>query len=164
MPETNPSNPRLARSADQLNQLEQMRISREETNSREIEGLIVQMKEAQQEVDTALSKLVYLSGELRGKAQRHPTESSHSYLIYANAHLRFAGAAVQGMKRTAATSRILDRAKAEQEDQKRRKRQDQERAEAREKQEEKQKELRRLAAPTDDDFSQLYGEVVDHAD
>lgn len=160
MPETNSSNPRLARSTDQLNQLEQMRISREETNSREIEGLITQMKEAQQEVDTALSKLAYLSGELRGRAQRHPTESSHSYLVYANAHLRFAGAATQGMKRTAATSRILDRAKAEQEEQKRRKQLDLERAEAREKQE----ELRRLAAPTEDDFSQLYGEVVDHAD
>jgi len=160
MPETHPSNPRLARSADQLNQLEQMRISREETNSREIEGLITQMKEAQQEVDTALSKLAYLSGELRGRAQRHPTESSHSYLVYANAHLRFAGAATQGMKRTAATSRILDRAKADQEEQKRRVQLDKEREEARE----KQKELRRLAAPTEDDFSQLYGEVVDHAD
>lgn len=160
MPEINPSNPRSTRSADQFDQLEQLRVSREETNTREIEGLIAQMKEAQQEVDTALNKLAYLSGELRGRAQRHPTESSHSYLVYANAHLRFAGAATQGMKRTAATSRILDRAKAEQEEQKRRNQLELERTEARKKRD----ELRRLAAPTEDDFSELYSEVVDHAE
>lgn len=159
MPE-NSQNPQFTGSEERLRQIMEQRRGVEQNNEREIAGLVAQMKEAQQEVDTALSKLAYLSGELRGRAQRYPTESSRSYLVYANAHLRFAGAATQGMKRTAATSRLLDRAKAEQEEQKRREQLDKERQEARE----KKAEIQRLSTPTEDAFSELYSEVVDHAD
>lgn len=158
MPEFS-QNSRSTESEERLRQILEQRRGVERDNEREISGLLAQIQEAQQEVDTALNKLVYLAGELRGRAQRHPTETSHSYLVYANAHLRFAGAATQGMRRTAATSRILDRAKAEQEDRKRREEQEAEREKARERRE----ELRRLAAPVEDDFLELYGEVVDHA-
>jgi hypothetical protein len=156
----NSQNPATSGSEERLRQILEQRRGVERDNERVITELVSQMQEAQQEAETALGKLSALSIELRGRAQRYPTETSYSYLVYANAHHRFAGAAIQGMKRTAATSRILDRAKAEQEDRKRREELEKERQAAREKRE----AAKRLQAPVEDDFLELYGEVVANAD
>ncbi len=153
-------NPQSFGSEDRLRQMLEQRQGVERENERVISGLVSQIQEAQQEVDVVLTRLATLSSELRGRAQRYPTETSQGYLVFANAHLRFASAASQGMKRTAATSRILDRAKAEQEDRKRREQQELERNAARQRREEQ----RRLEAPVEDDFLELYGEVVANAE
>lgn len=139
--------------------LEALRRRAEEANEREVETLITQIKEARQEVSAALSKLVSLSDDMRQRARRSPGEGSSSLVTFANAHLRFAGAARQGMTRTASMDRVLERAKVEKEEAQRREIQERQWAEARK----AQKQVERLVLPTDDAFEELYGEVVNHA-
>ena len=150
MPETQPS---------RISQLEALRQRAEEANEREVETLIGQIKEARQEVETALSRLTYLSDEMRSRARRSPADGSSSLVVFANAHLRFAGAASQGMKRTASMDRVLERAKAEKEEAHRRESQERQWAEARR----AQKQVEKLVLPTDDAFDELYVEVVTNA-
>jgi hypothetical protein len=142
----------------QVDPLEALRKRAEEANNREVESLIGRIKEARQEVETALTRLTYLSDELRSRARRAP-ENSSSLVVYANAHVRFAGAASQGMRRTASMDRLLDRAKAEKEETQRREALERKWAESRR----VQKQVDRLILPTDDAFSELYGEVVNNA-
>jgi hypothetical protein len=149
MPEIHPT---------QIDPLEALRKRAEEANSREVEALIGRIKEARQEVETALMRLTHLSDELRSRARRSP-ENSSGLVVFANAHVRFAGAATQGMKRTASMDRMLERAKAEKEETQRREAQERAWAESRR----VQKQVDRLVLPTDDAFDELYGEVVNNA-
>lgn len=150
MPETQPS---------RESQLEILHQRAAEANEREVEALIGRIKEARQEVETSLTKLVALSEEMRARARRTPAEGSSSLVVFANAHLRFAGAARQGVTRTASMDRVLERAKSEKEELQRREAYERQRAEARK----AQKQVERLVLPTDDAFEELYGEVVDNA-
>lgn len=149
MPEVQPT---------QVNPLEALRKRAEEANGREVETLIEQIKEARRDVEASLAKLTHLADEMRGRARRSP-ESSPSLVVFANAHLRFAGAATQGMRRTASMDRVIDRAKAEKEELQRREAQERKWAEARQ----ARKKVERMVLPTDDAFEELYGEVVTHA-
>lgn len=149
MPEVQPT---------QVNPLEALRKRAEEANGREVETLIEQIKEARREVEAGLAKLTHLADEMRGRARRTP-ESSPSLVVFANAHLRFAGAATQGMKRTASMDRVIDRAKAEKEESERRDAQERKWAATRK----AQKQVERLVLPADDGFEELYGEVVTNA-
>jgi hypothetical protein len=149
MPESQPT---------QVNPLEALRRRAEEANSREVETLVEQIKEARREVEASLAKLTHLAEEMRGRARRSP-DSSSGLVVFANAHLRFAGAASQGMRRTASMDRVLDRAKAEKEELQQREAQDRKWAEARQ----ARKQVERLVLPTDDGFDELYGEVVTNA-
>ena len=144
-------------------QLEMLRQRAEEANDRELETLIGQIKEARQEVSTALSKLVGLADDMRNRARRSPGQGSSSMVTFASAHLRFAGAARQGMTRTASMDRVLERAKTEKEEAKRREAQEHLWAEARKARNQAQKQVDRLVLPTDDAFDELYGEVVNNA-
>lgn len=120
--------------------------------------MIGQIKEARKDVESALTKLTYLSDEMRSRARRSP-ETSSSLVVFANAHLRFASAATQGMRRTSSMDRVLDRAKAEKEENQRREAQERQWAESRR----AQKQVERMILPTDDAFDELYGEVVNNA-
>jgi flagellar biosynthesis chaperone FliJ len=140
------------------NPLEALRQRAEEANSREVETLIQQIKEARRDVEASLTKLTHLAEEMRGRARRSP-ETSSSLVTFATAHLRFAGAATQGMRRTASMDKFLDRAKAEKEETQRRETQERKWAEAYR----ARKQVERLVIPTADAFDELYGEVVNNA-
>lgn len=149
MPEVQPT---------QVNPLEALRKRAEEANSRDVETLIEQIKEARRDVESSLAKLTHLADEMRSRARRNP-ESSSSLVVFANAHLRFAMAASQGMKRTSSMDRVIDRAKAEKEEIQRRDAQDRKWSASRK----AQKQVERAILPTDDAFDELYGEVVTDA-
>lgn len=134
----------------------------EQAGEKEVETLVSSIVEARVEVEKALEKLTKASDALRTRARRIPNESANTLVVFSNAHLRFSGAASQGMKRTAALDRLLDKAKAEKEEL------------ARREELEKQAAARRLARkkaeqlsvlpPSDDAFESLYGEVVPNAE
>ena len=143
-----------------FDELEALRKRAEEVNEQEVQTLIEQIKAARQEIENSLSRLIGLSDDLRTRSRRIPNASSSSHVIFATAHLRFAGAATQGMKRTAAMDRMIDRAKA-----------DLEEAARREEQEAKwmaeraaRKKVEKLTLPTDDAFDEVYAEVVTNAE
>jgi hypothetical protein len=142
-----------------INPLEALRRRSEEATEREVEGLITRIKEAREEVNAALAKLAYLSDEMRSRARRTPGDGTSSLVTFANAHARFAGAAKQGMSRTASMDRIIEKAKAEKEEATRRDIQERKWAEARR----AQKQVDRLVLPTDDAFDEVFGEVVNNA-
>ncbi len=132
--------------------------SREEEVRRRHEehvGAIVErIQAARQNVDVAVAQLQEASMELRAVCRRNFDEASSSYLVFANSHLRLAGALNQGVKRAASMDRILTIAARERED-----------AKARQEEFRRQQEVRaharlvqKLQLPTDDDLVELYGE------
>lgn len=145
-------------------QLEAMRRGAEESNEREVAMILGEIREARKEVEAALSKLTSLSDDLRTRSRRIPTDAASSLVVFANAHLRFAGAATQGMKRTSAMDRILDRAEAQKAEAKRREEQIARWAEARKIARETEKKVQKLILPPDDAFDELYSEVVSNAE
>ncbi len=155
MPEAPVEDPRIRR-------LEELRRGAEESNEREVATLVAQVQEARRDVETALSKLNGLSDDLRTRARRIPNELSNSLVVFANAHVRFAGAASQGMRRTANMDRLLDKAQADKLENERRQIQERNWAAARE----ARKSVEKLILPSSDAdaFDELYGEVVTHAE
>lgn len=143
--------------ASKLEQLEDLRKRSEEANERETEALIEEVKKLRQESETTLAKLAAAAEALRAKSRRIQNASSSSLVIFATAHLRFAGAAIQGMKRTTSMDRMIDRAKANKEEEARREEQERRWAEERA----AKKKIQEMVAPSDDAFDELYGEVVD---
>lgn len=148
-----PENPQLP------NPLEVLRRRAEEANEHEVELLVGQIRQAREEVSASLAKLAHLADEMRSHARRSPGEGASSLVTFATAHARFAGAARQGMTRTATMDRILEKAKAEKVEAERREIQERKWADARR----AQKQVERLVLPTDDAFDELYGEVVNNA-
>lgn len=145
-----------------VEQLEALRRKAEEDNDREVGSLVEKIKESRREVETALSRLAELAEEMRGRSRRVPSEASSSLTVFATAHLRFASAVSQGLKRTASMDRVLDRAKADQEEAKRREALEKQWADRRQ----ARKDVERLILPVSDDdaFDGLYGEIVDQSD
>jgi hypothetical protein len=143
-----------------IRRLEELRRGAEETNEREVKSLVAQIQEVRREVEASLSKLSSLSDDLRTRSRRVPNESSNSLVVFANAHLRFAGAASQGMRRTASLDRLLDKAQADKLENERRQLQERQWAASRE----ARKSVERLILPTSDPFDELYGEVVTNAE
>jgi hypothetical protein len=151
--------PELNQDQLQLQQLEALRQRTEEANEKEVQSLISQIKESRQEIETNLAKLGGLADELRTRSRRIANDSSASHVIFATAHLRFAGAAAQGIKRTVAMDRMLDRAQAGIEEARRREEQETRwRAERA-----ARKKVEELVQPNEDAFDELYGEVVPNA-
>jgi len=84
---------------------------------KEIEDLVEAIASAKVAVDTAVQKMLLASITLRDKVRRTRSDTgSYNRLIYANAHMRLAGAFTQGLKRIGPMERVLDRVKAEQEE------------------------------------------------
>jgi hypothetical protein len=123
-------------------------------------AIVQQIQEARKDVESSVKKLHDLSLALRSKTRRSLDGGSSGYLVFANAHLRLAGALTQGVKRAASMDRVLKRAQSEQEETRRRAKEDRQRREDRA----YQKQLQQLQQPSEDAFEQLYGEVVVNAD
>lgn len=124
-----------------------------------VEALVGQIHTVRRELDEKVARLQETASELRSVCRRNFDEASSSYLIFANSHLRLAGALSQGIKRTASMDRVLVNANREREDAKVReaefKRQQAVRAHG--------KLVEKLQLPTDDGFDELFGEIVDDA-
>lgn len=134
---------------------EEQRKRREEISS----AIIVRIHKARQDCEDAALRMHEAASELRDISRRNFDESSGAYINFASAHLRLAGAMVQGSKRTASMDRLLKNARREQEE-----------ARVREEDHRRQQEVRaheklvhNLGLPSDDAFDELYGEIVTDA-
>lgn len=147
---------------EQMQRVQDLRRSAAETrlkDEKESEELVQQIQSARKEVEDASLRLQELASTLRSKTRRNP-EGSNGYLLFANAHIRLAGALHQGTRRTASVDRVIRIAQVEQEEVRRR--------EAHEEQARKVQDNRRqiakLSLPSEDAFDELYGEVVTDAE
>lgn len=124
-----------------------------------VEALVERIHKTRQELDERIAQLTEVATELRSVCRRNFDEASSSYLIYANSHLRLAGALSQGVRRTASMDRVLVNAAKEREDAKQReevfRRQQEVRAHG--------KLVQKLQLPADDAFEELFGEIVNDA-
>lgn len=125
-----------------------------------VDALVDRVKSLRSDIDRAVSQLVDASTELRAVCRRNYDEASASYLVFANSHLRLAGALAQGVRRTASMDRMLVNAARERED-----------AREREAAFQRQQEMRahsklveQLQVPTDDDFQDVFGEILTDAE
>lgn len=110
-------------------------------------------------MDDGIAKLQEASLELRSVCRRNYDEASSSYLIFANSHIRLAGALSQGIRRTASMDRVLANAAREREDAKVREEEFRRQQQVRD----HQKLVQKLQLPTEDAFDELFGEIVTDA-
>jgi hypothetical protein len=128
--------------------------------TKEIEAVVAEIQKLRQDADGVALKLTERSEHLRKLARTSLDEGASNYLVFANAHLRLAGALAQGFRRTVPMDRLLQAAEDQRLDAERREMQAAERQLARE----KAHETNRLTIPQDDDFDELYGDIVTEAD
>ena len=131
---------------------EELRQQRDKT----AQATILQMQMIRGDIEAKVSKLHELSLELRTTARRTLDASSNGFILYANAHLRVVGALTQGIRRTASMDRVLVIGQRDQEDARRRDEEERQDREVRE----HGRMIDQLSLPTEDDFEELYGEVL----
>lgn len=127
-----------------------------------VEKLVYDIQEAREEITLRIDSLYRLAVELRTLSRRSFDEGSQSYVVFANAHLRLAGALSQGVRRTGSTDRILKVGQTEREDARRRDEMNRQREQV----QEHRKVIDKLALSTDNAFDEVYGEFlskVNHA-
>lgn len=124
-----------------------------------VEALVERIHTARRDVDEGVARLQQSSEELRSLCRRNYDEASSSYLIFANSHLRLAGALSQGIRRTASMDRVLMNAAREREDAKAREEEFRRQQQVRE----HEKLVQKLQLPAPDDFDELFGEIVNDA-
>lgn len=142
-----------------LTQLVEIRQRAEETRRQReemAEGLVRDIQAAREDLTSAIDRLYRLAVELRTLTRRSLDEGAQSYIMFANAHMRLAGALNQGVKRTGSTDRILKIGQTEREDARRREESLRQRAEVKE----HQKAIDKLVLTSDDAFDEIYGEIV----
>lgn len=125
-----------------------------------VDALVERTQLLRTDIENSVARLVEASTELRAVCRRNFDEASASYLVFANSHLRLASALTQGIRRTASMDRMLVNAARERED-----------AREREAAFQRQQEIRKhsklveqLQMPSDDDFNDLFGEIVNDAE
>jgi hypothetical protein len=132
-------------------------------SDRDLKELVSQIQKSRKVAEESVQKLYELSTQLQSRARRSPFDGASAYVIFANAHLRMAGALGQGFRRTASMDRVLDVAKAEQEEARRQEAADEERRKIRE----SQRRVQKLTLTSDDDFDSVYGDIggeMNHAE
>lgn len=140
-----------------------LRASREEDaraqRVRTVDAMVQRIRDARAGLDRQIAELQIASNDLRTECRRNFDEASSSFLVFANSHIRLAGALSQGVRRTASMDRMLVNAAADREEAKVRQEalrvQQQVRSQAR--------QMEQLQAPSDDDFDLVFGEVVNDA-
>ena len=152
-----PRQEQVAEETQRILALRQRAAETQRQQEQQLDALVVQIKEARGEMETVVTRLAQLTDQLRQHVRRNPTDSTSRYLVFATAHQRFAGALGAGLRRTASMDRLLDRAKEEQREAREREAERERRQETRD----HQRLVDRLTLPTDDDFWEVYGDVVD---
>ncbi len=128
-----------------------------ERRQEESEDLIQRIQSVREEILTKVRKLHELSVDLRTKSRRFlADEGSNSYVMFANAHLRLAGALHQGLRRTGSTDRVLKIGQEEREEALRREAENLRRQEFYN----RQKAANDLILTSDNAFEELYGDIV----
>lgn len=131
-----------------------------EREEREVEALIQKVREAKSEVMEKLLALGTCADALRQHGRRNHTDMSGALIMFATAHMRIAGAAIQGIRRTGPVDRVVDRAKSERTEAIRFEEERLVRENARKAREKAQRQVDRLTFPVDNDaIDELYGEV-----
>jgi len=145
--------------AEEVSRVEAQRLREDDLRQQRdkvADDIVVQMQKVRVDLEASVTQLHQLAMDLRAKARRTLDSSSSGYILYANAHLRVAGALNQGLKRTGSMDRVLVVSKQEEEDERRREEEDRQDKEVRE----HDRLVENLSLPSDDDFEELYGEVV----
>lgn len=161
-----PSQERVAEEYQRIQSLRQRAADLQRQREANLDGLVAQIQQARGELDTTLTKLARLTDELRRTVRQDRDEATSRYLIYATAHQRLAGALGAGIRRAASMDRLLGAAKEEQREAREREAEQQRRQETRD----HQRMVDQLTLPTDDDFYEVYGDVIadgevdDHAE
>jgi vacuolar-type H+-ATPase subunit I/STV1 len=121
------------------------------------EEAVQEIQELRKEIETLAARLQERAHAFRVRARRVLDEESNSHIVFANAHLRFSGAILQGLRRTTAIDRVLRVNEAEREEVRRR-----ELLEAqRQRVHDHGRLVDRLQLPTDDPMAELYGEILE---
>lgn len=143
-----------------LRSVEALRLqeaARAERHAQEAQEIITEMDHLRETLTSGIGRLAELSQKLRTHALRQRDDLTSGYLAYSNAYSRICGAMNQGLRRTATMGRVLDAAKATQEETRQREAQEDEyrrmRAQTR--------EVEKLSLPARDDFDLVYGEETD---
>lgn len=131
---------------------EKERATRHEEQAKKI---IEEMATVRAEIEGSVLRLAELSQRLRTHALRQRDDLTSGYLSYSSAFSRICGALSSGLRRTASMGKVLDAAKAAQEETHRREVREEELRQARA----RTKEIERLSLPTNDDFDLVYGDL-----
>lgn len=126
----------------------------EERHEKEAKEILSQIDETRKSLEQGIAKLAEQSGRLRTHALRQRNDLTPGYLAFSSAYQRICGALSQGLKRTASMSRVLDTAKANQEESRLREADEEKRRQARA----QARQIERLSLPTSDDFDLVYGD------
>jgi len=129
----------------------------------QIDVLVEKIHRIRQGIDEQVAQLLEASSELRTVCRRNYDEASSSYLVFANSHLRLAGALSQGIRRTGSMDRFLQKAAHEREEAKLLEEKLRQQREAREQARMQAEAVQQLQLPTEDDFDELYGEILNDA-
>jgi hypothetical protein len=127
---------------------------RVERHEKEAKTIIAGMDEARKTIEQEILRLADLSQRLRTHALRQRDDMTSGYLAYSNAYMRICGALNQGLRRTASMGKVLDMAKANQEESKLREAREEEGRRMRA----QNREIQKLSLPTNDDFDLVYGD------
>ncbi len=131
-----------------------------ERQEREVEELIQKIREAKSEAMEKLLALGTCAEALRQHVRRNPTDMSSALIMFATAHMRIAGASIQGIRRTGPIDRVVDRAKSDRIEDIRLEEERLKRENSRKAREKAQQQVDRLTFPVDNDaIDELYGEV-----
>lgn len=155
MPAALPYSPQEARQILALRQRQQEARRRNEV---ELDAQVASIEKAREDLDHKLQDYLRLCDQLRQSSRRVAVdESSTRYRTYATLQLRMGGAITQALKRAEGGDRILNAAKARQEEDDRREEQQRVHQAARV----AQRQVEQSLLPTNDDFESLYGDVDD---
>jgi len=127
------------------------------SGEQQVQEAIQEIQKAREEVERAVQRLTAASDRLRTHTRRFRGPDTTSYTMYANSHIRLAGALNQGMKRAGNMDRMLDRAKSDRQAAAEREAQQQLWTEQRA----NRRELDKSLLPTTDDFAEVYGDVTE---
>jgi len=138
-------------------ELRQRAIESRRQNDRAVQGAVQQIQEIRREIETLAARLQEHAHDFRRRARRTPVEESSSHVVFANAHLRFAGAILQGLRRTASMDRVLETQRAEQREARRREEQETQQRQVYE----HSRLVGQLQKPSDDSLVELYSEILE---
>lgn len=122
------------------------------------EDLVQRIQNLREELIGKASHLHELSMELRTKSRRSlADEGSSHFIMFANAHIRLAGALTQGVRRTGSTDRVLTAGQVDRDEARRRDEMDRQRQLDRT----QKKTVDKLTLTSNGAFDEVYGDLVD---
>ena len=129
--------------------LMELRRQQEERNLEAIQGI----QEIRLELESLAKRMQEKAYEFRRTSRKFAGEDSSSYVVFANIHMRLAGAILQGIRRATPLDGVLETRRLEQREAEEDRRREQVR--------ENERVLRRIREPSEDALSELYGSLLE---